>query len=72
VATLKRSLEDARKRLSTKSRHLQAQWRKSITLSDTIRLLDDIHSIVELPEEIRTLEKEKVGTLRCYCTCRMS
>eukprot|EP00873_Tetraselmis_striata_P042467 jgi/Tetstr1/462731/TSEL_007694.t1 len=62
VATLRRALEDSRKRLGAKSRHLQAQWRKNITFSDTIRLLDDIQSIVELPEQIRALEKDKDWT----------
>eukprot|EP00891_Asterochloris_glomerata_P001519 jgi/Astpho2/1519/Aster-x0067 len=59
VDTLRVSLEDAKRRLGAQSRNLQQQWRRSVTLGDTVRLLADVRSVVDIPEKLQRLEEAK-------------
>jgi len=59
VESLRCDLDDARSRLGAKSRHLEAQWQKSIMLADTLQLMDDVQAAAELPDRICELEKHK-------------
>ena len=42
------------------------QWRRSITLGDIVRLLTDARSVVNVPERLGQLERNKV-CLRLLC-----
>ena len=55
------SLEDARRRMGAQSRSLQQHWRRGITMGDTVRLLSDIHSIVDTPQRLQKLEEAKAS-----------
>ena len=61
VKKLKVSLEDARRRMGAQSRSLQQHWRRGITMGDTVRLLSDIHSIVDTPQRLQRLEEAKAS-----------
>ena len=43
------------------------QWRRSVTLGDTVRLLADVRSVVDIPEKLQRLEEAKVGSLHAPC-----
>ena len=60
LEALRRSLESAKRRLSAQSRHMSQQWQRHITLSDTLRLLDDIQAVAQLPARLQKLEEGKV------------
>lgn len=36
------------------------QWRKNIAMTDALRLMDDIDTIMQLPDRVRELEQGKV------------
>ena len=38
------------------------QWRRSVTLGDIVRLLDDLQSVVGVPARVHELEEAKVDT----------
>lgn len=59
VEKLRVCLEEARRRLGAQSRSLQQQWRRGITLGDTVRLLSDINAIVDAPQRVQKLEEAK-------------
>ncbi|GAB4819189.1 hypothetical protein N2152v2_006235 [Parachlorella kessleri] len=59
LESLRRSLESAKRRLSAQSRHLSQQWQRHITLSDTLRLLDDVQAVAQLPARLHKLEEGK-------------
>lgn len=59
LETLRRSLESARRRLSAQSRHMVAQYQRDLTLTDTLRLLDDIQSCVDVPARVQRLQENK-------------
>lgn len=40
---------------------MSQQWQRHITLTDTLRLLDDIQLIVDVPQKLQQLEEGKVG-----------
>jgi hypothetical protein len=61
VGSLRVSLEDARRRLGAQSRDLQQQWRRGVTLGDTVRLLGDINLVVDSPQRVQRLEEAKAG-----------
>ena len=61
VGELRVSLEDARRRLGAQSRDLQQQWRRGVTLGDTVRLLGDINLVVDSPQRVQRLEEAKAG-----------
>ena len=42
---------------------LVLQWRRSVTLGDTVRLLADVRSVVDIPEKLQRLEEAKVSSL---------
>ena len=65
VKKLKVSLEDARRRMGAQSRSLQQHWRRGITMGDTVRLLSDIHSIVDTPQRLQRLEEAKARLPGC-------
>ena len=54
-------LEGARRRLGAQSSSLQQQWRRGITLGDTVRLLGDIKAVVDAPQRVHKLEETKVS-----------
>ncbi len=60
LESLRRSLESAKRRLSAQSRHMSQQWQRHITLSDTLRLLDDVQAVAQLPARLQQLEEGKV------------
>lgn len=64
VEKLKVCLEEARRRLGAQSRSLQQQWRRGITVGDTVRLLGDINSISDAPQRVQKLEEAKACCLR--------
>jgi len=66
VEKLKVCLEEARRRLGAQSRSLQQQWRRGITLGDTVRLLGDINSISDAPQRVQKLEEAKACYLRSF------
>ena len=43
------------------------QWRRSVTLGDTVRLLADVRSVVDIPEKLQRLEEAKVSSLQALC-----
>ncbi len=43
------------------------QWRRSVTLGDTVRLLADVRSVVDIPEKLQRLEEAKVNSLHALC-----
>ncbi|KAK9861775.1 hypothetical protein WJX84_004517 [Apatococcus fuscideae] len=59
VEILRTSLTEARGRLGSQSRHLQQQWRRSVTLGDIVRLLGDLQSVVGVPARVQELEEAK-------------
>ncbi|BDA48578.1 probable exocyst complex component 4 at N-terminal half [Coccomyxa sp. Obi] len=59
VEKLRICLEEARRRLGAQSRSLQQQWRRGITLGDTVRLLGDVNSISDAPQRVQKLEEAK-------------
>jgi hypothetical protein len=63
VEKLRTCLEEARRRLGAQSRSLQQQWRRGVTLGDTVRLLSDINSIVDAPQRVQKLEEAKACSL---------
>lgn len=64
-------LEEARRRLGAQSRSLQQQWRRGITLSDTVRLLGDVNSISDAPQRVQKLEEAKACPIS-LCTVTLS
>ena len=59
VDKLRSALEDARRRLGAQSRGLQQQWRRGVTLGDTVRLLGDVSLVVDSPQRVQRLEDAK-------------
>lgn len=57
VETVKRNLDDAKRRLGTTSRSMQQQWRRSVTLDETCTLLADVQTLVDIPPRIQKLEE---------------
>lgn len=53
-------LEEARRRLGLEPRSLQQQWRRSVMLGDTVRLLQDAKSVIDAPQRVQRLELAKV------------
>ena len=53
-------LEEARRRLGLEPRSLQQQWRRSVMLGDTVRLLQDAKSVIDAPQRVQCLELAKV------------
>ena len=47
---------------------LVLQWRRSVTLGDTVRLLADVRSVVDIPEKLQRLEEAKVSSLHAVCS----
>ncbi|KAL3138889.1 hypothetical protein ABBQ32_005714 [Trebouxia sp. C0010 RCD-2024] len=62
VNTLRTSLQEAKGHLGAQSRNLQQQWRRSITLGDIVRLLADARSVVDVPERLGQLERNRDWT----------
>ncbi|KXZ42768.1 hypothetical protein GPECTOR_119g399 [Gonium pectorale] len=52
VESLKRSLADAAKQLGTHSKTMNSQWRKTVSLESSLRLLADVRTLVEVPARI--------------------
>ncbi|KAK9837523.1 hypothetical protein WJX81_008555 [Elliptochloris bilobata] len=59
VETLRAGLEEARRRLGLEPRSLQQQWRRSVMLGDTVRLLQDAKSVIDAPQRVQRLELAK-------------
>lgn len=50
---------------------LWLQWRRSISLGDIVRLLKDAQSVVDVPERLGQLERNKVSMVPGHlCTCQ--
>eukprot|EP00878_Enallax_costatus_P035229 GHUV01039237.1.p1 GENE.GHUV01039237.1~~GHUV01039237.1.p1 ORF type:complete len:191 (+),score=32.53 GHUV01039237.1:1293-1865(+) len=54
VDGLKKALADGSRQLSAQSRTLQQQWRRSLTLEASLKLLDDIQLVADAPGRIET------------------
>ncbi|GFR46534.1 hypothetical protein Agub_g8125, partial [Astrephomene gubernaculifera] len=52
VESLKRSLADAARQLGAHSRGMGPQWRKTVSLESSLRLLADIRTVVEVPGRV--------------------
>jgi len=59
VETLRTGLDEARRRLGQEPRSLQQQWRRSVMLGDTVRLLRDVKSVIDAPQRVQRLELAK-------------
>eukprot|EP00198_Chlamydomonas_reinhardtii_P011037 XP_001700374.1 component of the exocyst complex [Chlamydomonas reinhardtii] len=59
VDAMKHSLADAAKQLGAHSRFMSTQWRKTVSLESSLRLLADIRTVVEVPGRVDTALAEK-------------
>lgn len=74
---MRRELLDAMRQLGAQSKHLNAQWQRSLSLAASLSLLNDIQAVVQIPERIDAAVLEKVcGCCHCphhsYVTLRVS
>lgn len=61
VGVLKKGLTDAERQLGAQSRQLRSQWRKSILLETSTKLLDDVAAVTEAPARIEAAVSNKVS-----------
>eukprot|EP00897_Mesotaenium_endlicherianum_P010606 jgi/Mesen1/9574/ME000065S09000 len=59
MSGLKKSLSDARRLLSTRQKHLQQLWYRSITMRHVLSLIDQIDNVAKVPERIQKLMVDK-------------
>jgi hypothetical protein len=66
VVGLKKALADAGRQLSAQSRTLQQQYRKSLALESSLKLLDSIALVAAAPESIDRALADKVSRSFTY------
>ncbi|KAG2428861.1 hypothetical protein HYH02_014272 [Chlamydomonas schloesseri] len=59
VESMKHALADAAKQLGAHSRFMSSQWRKTVSLESSLRLLADIRTVVEVPGRVDAALAEK-------------
>ena len=62
---MRSAIEEAQRQLGAQSRNLLAQWRRSVTLGDTTRLLRDIAAVCDAPQRVQAMEDSKAWHPHC-------